>query len=236
MFSLNQFAHLPEAIGTGFAYLIILLLFIYLYRRQQERPQVWKAAAVFAAGLFSFSLKISVSGLLVSLALIPLGVLFLMWFLSRKPGRWQRYKVFAWFGFWANYLFLAGQILSAAAASLLYPADELGTYVAKADRPELIVIHSQAAERMVLEDQLLEQVSTAVKTPAPAEEWYGTARERKLESFPYILEGTFPKTGSGLQALLHVSKNGKGLLVTDSSGKQLYFKLKDSIFENGGGK
>ena len=107
MFLRNYFASLPEAIGIGLVFLIIMLLFIYLYRRQQNRPQVWKAAVVYAAGLFSFSISIPLFGVPVSFALIPLGVLFLMWLLSRKPGRWQRYKVFAWFGFWSNYLFLA---------------------------------------------------------------------------------------------------------------------------------
>lgn len=47
------------------------------------------------------------------------------------------------------------------------------------------------------------------------------------------MTGTVPKKGRGLETLIFVEEDGKGLLITPNKGHQVYYRLEESILTGG---
>lgn len=205
---------------------------IKIYKKQEQKPQIWKAAIAVFVGLSSLSLTWTLFDEPVQIAVLPLG-LWVLLVILRHRGSWVTYRKFAWLGFFANYLFVLSFLLNHLLSSFFYPADELSTYLDDVKDAQLLAIHpsAQASPKLHL-PQSFEGIIAVPSESYDVFDWYNEIVFEQTtpvqEKFPYLLLDTQAKQGSGIQPTIFVEANGKGLLVINK-GKQFYFYLKDSM-------
>lgn len=218
-----------DLITTVVAWCAIIALCMYLYKKSDQKPKVWKVILVILISLFSFSVSFNPG---FKLPVLPLGVWLLYWYFHRKMERWQVYRKFAWLGFGANFIFLTFSLIQNPLHHAIYPQNLLSTYISNTENVSITAIHSSGTSTSIDKSLLHKQVPAAKRKPIDAMKWYNQIVMSKLddERFPYIIDGTKPKWGSGIKSVVYLEKDGKGLLVT-TSGKQLYFYLKNSIIK-----
>ena len=172
---------------------------------------------------------------LVSISILPLGVWVLYVIFRRKKEKWLVYRPYAWLGFWANFIFLASFLLSLPFHHLIYPKDKLTTYISNVENASLINIHPSAKECSLLKESLLRQLSTMHQEERVLnDQWHMNMflmePDEREERIPYLLVGTSTKWGSGLETMIFLEDDGKGILVLTSE-KQLYLRSTDSLIE-----
>ncbi len=222
---------------AGFlAWCIIGILAYRFYKRQQEKPKIWKVIICMLVGLFSFSLNWKLFETPIKFAILPLGVWILYFLLNGKKGRWERYRKFAWLGFFANYIFLAGTLLAVPLQHSIYSENELSTYIWDIENASIVNLHPTALDHSLDQESLREQVHSMVAKSVQGQQWYyeddmakGDSTNRH-ERFPYLLAGTSAKWGSGLETMIYLEADGKGMLVTTAK-RQLYFRSKESLLK-----
>lgn len=212
------------------------LIVYFAYRIRKKKSLVipmWKIMVVVIIGLFSFSLELNFFETPFRFALLPLGVWLLYWFKGNKE-RWERYRIFAWLGFGANFLFLLATLISIPIHAGLYPSNKPDTYMANISKAALIHIHPSAKEQELDKKALSQQLSQLEQDTVYSEEWHqdtymNADLNKRRERFPYQLIGVASKWGSGLSPIIYLEEDGKGLLISTSK-EQYYFRSKDSIF------
>jgi hypothetical protein len=233
-FSLNFI----EIIVTILSWIIIGFLGFKIASRADVKLSLWKIILVVIVGLFSFSIKLVLFDIPLDFAILPLGLWVLYYFLKTKEGRWERYRQFAWLGFWANYLFLIMAIVSVLVHAWIYPKDQVDTYLSEAEDATLIAIHPAGKENQVfLPKKFFDQLDSLTTDRIMNNEWYiafygDTDSTKRSERFPYQLDGAKSKWGSGLQPLVFIEDDGKGILVTTAK-RQLYFRSNESLIDGG---
>ena len=236
----NVFVHMPSFILLVFCYVIIGLLFFVVYKKQQNPPNVWKGLLVMLIGIFSFNIHFNLSSEVAKIPILPLGVVFLYWFLRRKGNteRWSRYRRFAWLGFCVNFIFLASSFLNSPLEHVMFPKDEPSTYMQNVEKASLINIHPSAKKVTVNNEVLQKQVDKMTQKQIKSESWYYKINEKNgyKERFPYLLTGTVPKKGSGIETVIYVERDGRGFLITPNKGHQVYFRSEESVLIGGAGK
>lgn len=218
----------------------VIFFFAYrIYKKQERMLKKWKILLVILGGLFSFSFNWPLSETLIKIPLLPLGVWILYMFMKGKPERWETYRRYAWLGFWANFIFLASTFLSIPLEHVFYPKDNLSTYIANVDDASILKIHPSAENNKLDNEVLWKEIAAMHQEPIEAYQWYdvGPFEEeghfiKRNEQFPYLLQGVKSKWGSGLEPVIYVERDGKGLLVT-TSAKQYYFRAEDSFMKGG---
>lgn len=212
----------------------------WIYGKQELKPKLWKILIVVFVGLFSFSINLPFMNQQVKLAILPLGVWILYGINSRRSAgsSWETYRKYAWLGFFANYLFLAMSILIPLVHVGIFPKNDIGTYISEMKGAQIIKTHPSAANLKLDRHLLLSQIDSMENEPIYSDEWYrdtfetGEEIERKDERFPYQLAGITSKWGSGVQSLIHVERDGKGILITTGQ-EQFYFRSDQSILKEG---
>lgn len=232
-FSLNFVEALMAILMWG----ILGFLAFRIYKKQPGKPRVWKVVVVLWVGLFSFSIDWNMFDTLVKFPVLPLGVWILFFILRNKEERWERYRAFAWLGFFANFLFLAAALATIPIQQAAYPVHDAATYIADVKNASVMAIHPSGQDVTLNREELRGQMSSFKKKEIYSERWYMETYENPApipkERFPYLLMGTEPKWGSGLDTIIYVEADGKGLLVTTAK-KQVYFRSNVSLL--GGGK
>lgn len=219
------------------AWVIVGILAFRIYKKRLERPKTWKILIVIVVGLFSFSINWSAFDTLVQIAILPLGVWILYAFLKRKAGRWEKYRHFAWLGFWANFIFLGTTLMAIPINHLVYPENEPQTYISSVENASIIAIHPSAKKHMLVKENLQKQIHNLKPQNFFSDEWYNETYmeaepNKRKERFPYLLTNTLPKWGSGLGATIYLEKDGKGLLIATPK-KQFYFQSDELLIEEG---
>ncbi|QCJ40657.1 hypothetical protein FAY30_01280 [Bacillus sp. S3] len=234
-----QFDFTFQLIGyiTGFiAWCAIGMLAYRFYKKQPDKPKIWKVILCMLVGLFSFSFNWRVFDTPVKFAILPLGVWILYFLLKAKDGRWERYRKFVWLGFLANYIFLAGTLLALPLQHIIYPENKLSTYIGDFENARIINTHPSALERSLDLEVLQKHVHSMAAKSVHGQQWYyddDVAREDSTdrhERFPYVLTGISTKWGSGLETMIYLEADGKGMLVTTGK-RQLYFRSKVSLLK-----
>jgi hypothetical protein len=232
-FTFNNSYHLVSTMTTVISWCIIAFLFLRYYK-QSEKPPIWKAIIIMLVGMFSFRFNFNT----ISIPILPLGVWIAYRILIRngQDARWQRYRKFAWLGFIANFIFLFTSLLIGPIQQLVYPANQLSTFIAYTEQAKVVTTHPSGNEGTLKSNNLLKVIESGKKAENDGEQWYYdtvmTDEERIAidEKFPYQLIGAKPKWGSGLQAVIFIEQDGKGLLISTPK-EQLYYRLTDSIIE-----
>ncbi|MFP3916453.1 hypothetical protein U5N28_01480 [Lysinibacillus telephonicus] len=213
-----------------------ILFWVYrVYKKQIIKPEIWKMLIVMIVGLFSFSIKFNLFQSIINIPILPLGVWILYFILKRREESWQKYRSFAWVGFWANFIFLAATLLTLPIHYLIYPNDKLSTYISNIEHAAIVTIHPSGNGQPLVKDDLLNQLETMEKQKINSSEWYqdiviNSDTNERNERFPYQLVGTFPKWGSGLHSIIYIEEDGKGILVSTPK-EQLYFRSEMSLIE-----
>jgi hypothetical protein len=223
----------------GLAWLVIGLLAVRLYRKQQAKPRVWKVVVAILAGVFAFSIDWEMEGTMMRFPVLPLGVWILYAFLNRVEDRWDNYRRFAWLGFAGNFIFLAASLLSILLYSAVYPEEELATYVADTDEASIIATHPSGDGDTALDRRkFADQLASAEQERVDSDGWYEEMFEEsdggrnRNERFPYQMTGVSSKWGSGMKPIIYVEDDGKGILVSTSQN-QYYYRLDDSVLKGG---
>ncbi|MCK0473725.1 hypothetical protein [Halalkalibacter sp. APA_J-10(15)] len=226
--------------STILAWVILAVLIRGTYNTQNsdERPKLWKIIIAVLIGLFSFSINLTLFSELFSIAILPLGVLILYGVLQGKK-RWEAYRKYAWIGFFGNYIFLGTAILAILLTGVLYPIDDVKTYLADLSEAELLSIHPSGQEVGMNVTQLEESLFSFEREHLDAVQWYEDIREQKRpseeyinpesvqEKFPYLLTGVGAQAGKEVR--IYVESDGKGLLIT-TKDHQYYFRSDTASF------
>ncbi|WP_040205318.1 hypothetical protein [Neobacillus jeddahensis] len=229
-----------NAIGvfTGILAWSVIGFFAYqIYKKQMVKPKVWKILMAILVGLFSFSINWNMNETMFRIPILPLGVWILYFFCKGKAGRWQTYRTFAWLGFLMNFVFLFLTLVSIPIYHMIYSENEPSTYISTVENASIITIHPSAKNPTLKEEKLLKQLSSMSQEKIYSNQWYDdTYKNHELidrkERFPYQLIGASPKWGSGLNTIIYIEDDGKGILISTPK-KQLYFRSEESILERG---
>lgn len=223
---------LIEVLFQLITWIVIIYFFHIIYSNQEEtKPKIWKAVIVTVFGLFSFSIDIVIFQNPVNLAVLPLGV-WVMYFII-KGRRWGVYRKYAWLGFLANFLFLFITITSSFVHDLIFPKDEIQTFIMEVkDDVGIIVVHPSATQPEINKDTFLHNLRSMEDEMMWSDRWYNSTyieRER-IERFPFLITGTTSKMGSGLTPIILIEADGKGMLITYRS-EQIYFRSKEPVVQ-----
>jgi hypothetical protein len=218
----------------------IFILARRIYSKQDIKPIIWKMAIVILIGLFSFSVNLPYMDQQIKLAILPLGVWILYGIYSRKnEGKsWEKYRKYVWLGFFANYIFLAVTIINQLTHSALFPANEISTYLSDINKGKIIQTHPSAVSKILDRDSLLVQLDRIKEEPVYSEKWYyeavesGVELSKAKERFPYQLTGTEAKWGSGIDPMIFIEEDGKGILISTGQ-KQVYFRTEKTLLREG---
>lgn len=230
-FTFNLISTLSFMLALG----VITSIAFRIYKKQVVKPKIWKIFIVTFVGLFSFAIEWNMFHTMFRFPLLPLGVWILYFFLNGKGERWQTYRLFAWLGFWANFIFLLSTLLAMPIHQVIYPKGEPTTYIATIDHSSIINIHPSAKEQILNKDSLLKQLPTMRQETINSAQWYqdiylNTESNITSERFPYQLIGTSSKWGSGLHTIIFIENDGKGILISTPK-EQLYIRSEDSLLK-----
>jgi hypothetical protein len=231
MINLDFTGNAVEWAAAILAYAAVVIAAIVLYKKQDEKPKVLKVILVMFIGLFSFSINWQSDGLLIRLPILPLGVWILYFFSRGKEGRWAKYRRFAWLGFAANFALLAASLAAAMFYHAIYDTKDPAVYLSNVEKAEVVLLHP-SAEKTVLRPGALMETGTWTRENVDSEEWYReiTMEETRDERFPYLLSGAEPKWGSGLESVIYIEKDGRGILISGPDA-QLYYRAEVPLTE-----
>jgi hypothetical protein len=232
-FTVNVIAILTGILAWG----VIGFSAYQIYKKQTVKPKVWKILIVLFVGLFSFSINWIKFETIFKLPILPLGVWIMYFVLKGKEGRWQTYRSFAWLGFLANFIFLLSTLVSIPVHHGIYPKNEPSTYISNVENASIIPIHPSAKEQSLNKDSLMKQLQTLKQETIYSDQWYtetymNADSTSRNERFPYQLNDTSAKWGSGLTTIIYMEYDGKGILLSTPK-KQLYFRSEDSMLIEG---
>lgn len=242
---------IPNALSTGIMTIIgwgiLIGAVCYLYRKQTEKPVIWKMVIIIYIGLFCFNFSFIVSETPVKIAILPLGVWILILVFGKRKERWKVYRPFAWLGFFGNYIFLITTLLSSLVQSLLYPTDKVETFLAELNNPGILLIHPSGKQADLNKELFIESLSSWGIGKMDTQQWYyesfpeikeeeleeeGQMPHQTMERFPYILIGATPKWGIGYESTIYMERDGKGMLISTEKG-QYYFRSSESVLKGG---
>lgn len=172
----------------------------------------------------------------ISIPLLPLGVWIIYWVVKRKKDGevWKSIRPYAWLGFLSNFIFLITSFLIGPLHNQLYPKYEVSTYISSFNNSEIIRVHPSANEASIDPITFIERLNTAKQARVDSIVWYqNTWKESKKEieeKFPYQLIGADAKKGSGLESVIHIERDGKGVLIRNLQ-EQLYFRTEYPVIE-----
>lgn len=209
---------------------------IYINQEKEARPKLWKGVLAILVGLFSFSINLTFFQKPVSLAILPLGIWILYALLNGRQ-RWQAYRKYAWLGFAANYILLATTLIGIFFHGMIYPKDQVDTFISDVENAGIRSIHPTARATALDKATLEQALESMEKSEMDSHRWYNSIvlKEEKVEKFPYILAGTKSQIGSGLDTQIYVEKDGKGVLITTNEQRQYYFRSEQSFLKIEGG-
>ncbi|WP_102263000.1 hypothetical protein [Mesobacillus jeotgali] len=218
----------------------IFILARRIYSKQDLKPIKWKLAIVIFVGLFSFSINLPYIDQQIKLAILPLGVWILYGIYSRKEEgiSWDKYRKYAWLGFFANYIFLAVSLILPLVNSVIYSSSEISTYLSDINKGKIIQTHPSAGRNILDKDSLIVQLDSFKEESVYSEKWYYEAFEsagelsKAEERFPYQLIGIKAKWGSGIEPMIFIEQDGKGILISTGQ-KQVYFRAEKSLLKKG---
>jgi hypothetical protein len=218
---------------------IVMAFITYsLYRKNKgQSPVLWKAIVIILVGLFSFTVNLSMEDVYIKIPILPLGVGLAYLILKRKEGQWELYRSFAWFGFIANFIFLAFNLASIPIDHAIYPKDEPSTFISNIEEATIIEIHPSGKKVTLDKEALLENLDSWEQEQIQSIQWYeeierGTEPNGRKERFPYQFVAFQAKWGSGLESLVYIEGDGKGILLTTPK-QQLYFRSEESVIKEG---
>lgn len=240
MFDFEKYMHAPSLIATASSYILIGTLFAIIYRKKPASPKLWKAILVLVLGMFAFHFTFNLAGEVISIPILPIGVALLSWLLGRQgnAARWQRFRRFAWLGFLSNFIVFAFALLAIPLDGMMYPKNVPSTYMMDVKKASLIASHPHSKEGTLNKAKLEKLMGKMKQKKIESESWYNRIRKDgdHKEKFPYILNGTTAAKGSGLKAIIFIEEDGRGILITPNKGRQVYFRLKESILTGGDGE
>ena len=214
---------------------IIILIALKLTKKQQLSLWNWKLIVAILVGLFSVSLTLEFQDTAVKIAVLPLGVWVLFAFLRKRQGSWEKYRKFAWLGFFSNYLFLAVSFFVLPIHESIYPSEQLSTYIGARSDIEIENLHPSGKQQQHIIDNLQQALTDFESTSFSVIEWYNetylNSESSKIEErFPYLVVGHEPKWGSGVVASIYIERDGKGILLSTIK-TQYYFRSEHSILK-----
>lgn len=230
-FSIHFSSVFSGVLGWG----IVGILAYHLYKKQLAKPKIWKILIIILIGKFSFSFSWYMYDTIINIPILPLGVWILYLFLKEKKDNWQRYRPFAWLGFFANFIFIFSALITIPVYYIIYPKYEPSTYLSNIENTSITPIHPSAENLTLSNKKLGEQIHVLKEDKFYSEEWYEKTYmidepNKRSERFPYQLIGAKSKWGSGLETMIYVEDDGKGILISTPK-YQLYFRSDISLLE-----
>ncbi|WP_438347369.1 hypothetical protein ACP8HI_16915 [Paenibacillus sp. FA6] len=222
-----------KSLCTILGWIIVIVLVSRQFLKQQEKPAYWRVMLVVLLGIFSFTINFNLFHISLKLSILPLGVWVLYGMLRKKS--WKTYRPFAWIGFGANFIFLGTALMSGVIDNWVYPKEDPSTYIADIEHASIVAIHPSATPAFLNKERFQNELSDLKSATITGLEWH---RESVLESgsyyrkerFPYVLLGALPRWGSGLDSVVYIQDDGRGLLIT-TPNQNYYYLSKEPLIE-----
>ncbi|WP_018934069.1 hypothetical protein [Gracilibacillus lacisalsi] len=225
--------HVVELLSYIPVWLVIVLGAIYFYRKNEEEMAIWKVAILIFVGMFTFDFHWNIENEW-RIPVLPLGVWIVYFFMRKDSERWQRARTFAWWGFLSSYLFILSGLIAILLQSIIYPDDEVQTFLANVENAEVKTIHSSGEYNISLDPETFsEALDTATRKELDFNQWRDeqmNVEQEHTEEFPYLVEGVKAKWGSGYIPVVYVSKDGYHLLISTLE-QQYYFETEKRLWE-----
>ena len=237
--SLNIELPLPSniitALCTILGWIIVLVLIFRQYLKQEEKPSYWRVILVVLLGMFSLTTNLNLFHMSMKISILPLGVWILSGLVSKKS--WRTYRPFAWIGFWATFIFLGTTLMSSTVHNWVYPKEDASTYIADLDHASMVAIHPSAPPASFNKERLQNHLGDFRTANIMALEWHNESvleseSNYQKERFPYALLGTHARWGSGLNCVIYVQEDGRGLLIT-TANQNYYYQSKEPFIDMG---
>ncbi|GGI15212.1 hypothetical protein [Gottfriedia solisilvae] len=230
------FQHVPSIVVSLLNYLIFGLIIYSLYKRKKDKITLWKVILIAFIGGILFSINLNIFHSFIQIPILPIGVWLLYWICKKRFGKigWEKYRSFAWAGFYIKFIFIFTSFLIYPIDLLIYPKDELKTFISEIKQPKIIRTIPKVSDVELENSKLFQSVDTfKINELFKDEKWYaGTfqyeTKMKPIERFPYILVGTKPKFGSNLKTIIYIEKDGKGIFIT-TKYKHYYFRSDTNI-------
>lgn len=230
------FQHVPTIVVSLLNYLLFGLIIYSIYKRKKEKIALWKAILIAIIGGILFSINLNIFHSFIQIPILPIGVWLLYWFYKNRFGKvgWEKYRSFAWAGFYIKFIFIFTSFLVYPIDLLIYPKDELETFITDVKQPRIIRTIPKVSEVNLEKSKLINSVETfKISELYKDEKWYaGTfqseTKMKPIERFPYIMVGTKPKFGSNVKSIIYIEKDGKGIFIT-TKDKHYYFRSDTNI-------
>lgn len=203
-----------------------------IYKKQQVKPSIWKIILTLIVGLFSFSIILPFFNMNFKIAILPLGV-WILYVLLKMAGSWEKYRSYAWLGFVANYFFLLSTLLTMVISLFIYPKDSIKTYISTISEARLIGVHPSAEDNFILVENRKEQLDHFKSDTFYDIDWYYEMKSKIQannynEQFPYLLVNSKSSWGSGLDVIVYIERDGKGILIKKGE-ETIYFRSNQSL-------
>ncbi|WP_088042399.1 hypothetical protein [Bacillus sp. EAC] len=232
---LDSLKHIPSIIVSILNFMLIGFVFYRVYKEKEIKPKLWKALGVMYIGAFAFTFNFNFYQNIIQFPILPIGVWIIYWFSRRrKSERWTIYRGFAWKGFLLRFVFIITNFLIQPINSLMYPKDEIQTFIADIHEPSVLTTNIKFSDVSLISNKMLTSKNLFKANNINSEAWYYESshyEEKKPtppERFPYLLLGTKPKFGSGLDSMIYIEKDGKGIFIT-TNGRHYYFRSEAKI-------
>ncbi|QPC47617.1 hypothetical protein [Mangrovibacillus cuniculi] len=231
--NINYTSNIIEIFFLLLSWGIVAYLAYRIQKKQTEKIKVWKIFVIIYIGLFCFSFNYTVDTELIRIPLLPLGVWILYFIWRKDQTKWEKYRRFAWLGFWSNLIFLTLGTVAMFVYPVMYANDNPSTFISKLDDPTILSIYMNVEEVELDEQNFLATLAKMKPAHIYSDKWYREAFEGyenpdKQERFPYLLEGAKGKWGSGVNSAIYIEKDGKGIYVATSKG-HYYFRSEVSL-------
>ncbi|MGP4040531.1 hypothetical protein ACTWP4_11660 [Gracilibacillus sp. D59] len=213
-------------------WLVIVLGAIYFYRKKDEKMAIWKVAILIFVGMFTFDIHWNMENEW-KIPILPLGVWIIYFFMRKDAERWQRARTYAWWGFLSSYLLIFSGLIAILLQSIIYPEDEVETFLANVENVEVITIHPSGENISLDPETFSEALKTATREDLDLGQWRDEdiqVEQEHAEEFPYMLEGIKSKWGSGYITTIFLDRDGHGLIVSTPE-QQYYFETERRLWE-----
>ncbi|PWU69071.1 hypothetical protein [Gracilibacillus dipsosauri] len=217
--------NLIEWFATIISWSIIGFIAFKIYQKKTDDLENWKLVFIILIGFLALDLNWVSRSHSISFAVIPLGVLILALFL-KKRGSWEKYKPYAWLGFWANYIFLFLSLIANLIHGQIYDKSDIHTFISDTSNMEVINVDTSKIEYSVSLSKLMEMVESAYLEES--DDYYWIEEDLHTEQgtpkqFPYQLIEVNPKWGSGIDASIFLEKDRQGILILTEE-ENYYFR------------
>lgn len=224
--------NLTSSIFLIFIIMFVLWRIVRVHQAATEKQNIIKIVIIFLlSSVITGKITQHIYDIPFQIPILPIGV-WLIYLAIDKQKNWPSYRWYAWLGFTLSVLLTISNIIAYPIQKALYPPNEITNFINELDSTTIFTTHLSGADHVILTTNALDIIQNATYEPNDswgyAEFYYRYDNPKAKERFPYLLQNTKSKFGSGYHPYIFIEQDGRGLLIIDKNVSN-YFHLDESI-------